>query len=53
MVNAGYDFFPQDGESKEQYAHRFQEAILAEDWRARFSTHGEAYRLLGKILDDE
>lgn len=50
-MSAG-DFYPlpQDGESREQFQHRLQEAMLAEDWSLRFQANGAEFRALGDEL---
>ena len=53
MASGDFDLFPQDGESREQHEHRFQEAMLGEDWRLRFQANGAEYRALGEELTEE
>jgi len=53
MADGDFNLFPQEGESREQHAHRFEEAMLAEDWRLRFQANGASYRALGEALGEE
>ena len=53
MASGDFNPFPLEGESHEQYAHRFEEAMLAEDWRLRFQANGASYRALGEALAEE
>lgn len=53
MTNGDFNLFPQEGESREQHAHRFEEAMLAEDWHLRFQANGASHRALGEALAEE
>ncbi len=53
MANGDFDLFPRDGESREQHAQRFEDAMLAEDWQLRFQANGAEFRALGAELADE
>lgn len=53
MITGDFGSFPQPGESAEQHEHRVQEALLGENWLARFQANGAAYRALGVELDIE
>ncbi len=53
MANGDFNLFPQEGESREQHAQRFEDAMLAEDWRLRFQANGASFRALGEALTEE
>ncbi len=53
MANGDFDPFPRDGESREQYTQRFENAMLAEDWGLRFQADCAGFHALGKALAEE
>lgn len=48
-----FNLFPQDGESREHHAQRFEDAMLSEDWQLRFQADCASYRALGEVLAEE